>query len=860
MNMARQKRNVVGWILVGWGVFLVALLTQTPQIMAQSEQKTSALILPAWLSDERKIGQEGWTELMDASQKGDVAKVEALLTAGRKVEETDQHGVTPLYAAALGGQVKVMELLVAKGANVNVRIEGGRTPLTGTTWKGHALAAEFLVAHGAEVNARKDNGATSLMTGAFEGRTEALRVLLAHGAEVNAMDENRNTALIGAVLGGHDETVQLLLEKGANPAIKNSKDAHALYVAALKGSFNAVRSLLDKGADVNQPGPLGATAIVPAASEGHSEIVRLLLERGADPNVADTKNKVTSLEMAAVKGHVDIARMLLEKGANPNTQDDIGMTPLFRASYFGHDAIVQLLLDHGADPNLGSDFLGSTPLLVASEKGHTNIVNALIEKGARIEKKGRFGSTPLTEAAKGGGVETLKTLLDQGANVNETSGDMHNISALRTAAEGGNAKKVQLLLEQGANPNQRDVWLMTPLMVAAEQGHVEAVDLLLAHGADIKAKDRDEQLSATEYALLGIDRIETELAKYEEEDKKEILDRYNQVVPHLVEAEKARRSRRGITPRLVFVTKTGVCALSTLDPMTGVTTPWRILKACPEDMFVSDQPGAVILRTKNKLEVYPSGATTTEEVKAIALPAPDKKGWKPLFQIAGQLADGRLAIGYREQYGKKKSVEWRWTLYAYTQGNWVSVEQKDCLRPSWCLLTPFSGRSVKKNLGDEDWLWHPYVSLNPFFTESGDVEIDNTGKLTKTQSSVRQAYGFRYKKFTIEEKEHLLYYEQSPGRIYQTGERRYEVGNVYLERSGTVPTRLSGDFNLGALEGKFLLWTDGLRHEYPQLRLLNVDTGLEPIQELYLAAWVYWPMVERNGSRVVPPKVSSQVP
>ena len=200
---------------------------------------------------------------------------------------------------------------------------------------------------------------------------------------------------------------------------------------------------------------------------------------------------------------------------------------------------------------------------------------------------------------------------------------------------------------------------------------------------------------------------------------------------------------------------------------------------------------------------------------------------------------------------------WRWTLYAYAQGKWVSVEQKDCLRPSWCLLTPFFGRSVKENLGDEDWLWHPYVSLNPFFTEAGYAEKDNTEKFTKTPSPSQQAYGYRYIKFTVGGKEHLLYYNQSPGPIYQTGERRYQVGDVYLERSGTVPTQLSGDFSIGALEGKYFLWTDGLRDEYPQLRLLDIDTGAEPIQGLHMAAWVYWAMAEGNGSQVVTPSASS---
>ena len=877
MNIQTHIRTIVGWAVIGGGIVLIPPLMEAPQVLGQSSEKISVAIGPAWLFDERKVGQEGWTELMEASQKGDLAKVQTLIESGSKVEEADQHGVTSLYAAALSGQVKVMEVLLANGANVNARIEGGRTPLTGATWKGHIQAMEVLIKYGADVNRKKDDGSTALMQAAKADSQSSLQLLIASGADVNNQDQAGATALIWAAEAGQEKMVRLLLQAGAFPYLKTKEDVPALYIAAQNGHHlvvgqllekgmkvnehgyqgstalhiaaqngheMVVRQLLDRGMDVNERGSQGATALLPAVFSGHTKVVQLLLSRGADPNLANENRGQTPLEIAAAKGHVEIARILIERGANPNSQNLAGMTPLLRASEGGHEDIVRLLLDHDADPNATS-LIGS-PLQYASTQGHVGILNMLIEKGAKIETGVIFKSTPLTDAVKAPDVKALRMLLDQGGAAVVTPSSLS--LALLGAAAGGDPEKVSLLLEKGANSNARNVWLQTPLMLTAEHGHVEAMNRLLAHGDNINAKDREGRLSATEYALLAKDRIEEELSKYEEEDKKDVLDRYSQVVPLLVAAEKARRIRAHIKPRLIFVTKTRGCVLSTLNPIAGGITPWTSLKACPEEMFISDQPGAIIFRTKNKLELF-STKTTTTVSKPIALPVPGKKGWKPLFQVAGQLADGRLAVGYREPPRRTSTgLEWKWTLYAYSQGKWVSIEQKDCLTASWCMLTPFSGRSVKESLGDEDWLWHPYLSLNPYFIEEGYAEKDKGGKLTKSRSAHPQGYGYRYKKFAVEGEEHLFYYDQSPGPIYQTGERRYQVGEVYLERSGLAPIQLSGDFNMGALEGKYFLWPDGMRDDHLQLRLLAADTGAEPIQGLYLAGWAYWAMSESDGS------------
>jgi ankyrin repeat protein len=49
------------------------------------------------------------------------------------------------------------------------------------------------------------------------------------------------------------------------------------------------------------------------------------------------------LSRAAELGHIEVVKLLLEKGARPDFEDELGQTPLSRASFGGHQAIVELL-------------------------------------------------------------------------------------------------------------------------------------------------------------------------------------------------------------------------------------------------------------------------------------------------------------------------------------------------------------------------------------------------------------------------------------------------------------------------------------------------------------------------------------
>ena len=799
-------------LLIGLGIVLAVFFIQAPFGMAQFKEVATPTEQPAWLYKEREIGIEGWTELLDASRNGDVAKVKALLASGAKVEETDQHGVTPLYAACIGGHLKVMEVLLDQDANVNAKVEGGRTPLTGATWKGYIDAMELLLNRGADATGQRDDGITAPMQAAIAGNEKAMRLLIAKGASLNTQDPKGTTALIFAAEEGRAKLVELLLQAGASTHLKMKNDGHglavqfegfgALHAAANNGHAAVVEQLLNRGMPVDERGNRGITPLFLSSINGHTKVAELLLNHGANPNLGTWDAGESPLEMAAANGHVKLAQLLLEKGARVNS----GTVP---------------------------------PLEIAANKGHVEMVRLLLDKGGEVTWA-YIGQdvTRLLESGSAGREEAVRLLLS---------------AAMREQI--CNAKRVKLFLGKGADPNWQDVWRINSFIEAAAvmQGGddecADAMEILIAHGADINAKERDERLSAIELILLARDKEISPLgtgrlkSTPDEEVVKDILERTDKAVHYLVEAEKSRRGRAHISPGLAFITNANGCSLSTLDPLSGSVSLWTTLKTCPEEMFVSDHPGAIILRSRNKLEVFTNGNLSMTS-KAISLPVHKKKGWKPVFKVAGQLADGRLAVGYRETLLRKElGPQSRWTLYAYTKGKWYTVEQRDCLTPSWCLQTSFSGRSSTKtlgyleygaNLGEQDWLWHPYVRLNPFFLEEGEAEKDNADRFIKSPSARHRIDGYHYRKFTILGKEHTYYWYLSPGPTYQTGQRRYQTSNVYLERSGMSPTRLSGDFNTAALEGKYLLWSDA------RLQLLDISTELEPIQNLHMAMWTYW--------------------
>src|SRR5262249_54847233 len=89
-------------------------------------------------------------ERVAAAERGDAARVRALLESGAPPDARDEKGVTALLAAVRGGSTEVVRLLIRTGAHVDASTATGWTPLMETAARGRVEAAGLLIDAGAD--------------------------------------------------------------------------------------------------------------------------------------------------------------------------------------------------------------------------------------------------------------------------------------------------------------------------------------------------------------------------------------------------------------------------------------------------------------------------------------------------------------------------------------------------------------------------------------------------------------------------------------------------------------------------------------------------------------------------------------
>jgi uncharacterized protein len=165
-----------------------------------------------------------------AAERGDVASVRSLLSAGLDVNSRDAGGWTPLMHASFRGQRAIVKLLLSKGAKVNLADSSGYTALTCTILRTreegvfHGDLISLLLNHGANVNVRDKDGNTPLLL--------MLDVDICFGCLPEVPKPKTTLA----------EAVQMLIRKGADVTVRNKRGRSALQLATTQHKVYAMPS------------------------------------------------------------------------------------------------------------------------------------------------------------------------------------------------------------------------------------------------------------------------------------------------------------------------------------------------------------------------------------------------------------------------------------------------------------------------------------------------------------------------------------------------------------------------------------------------------------------------------------------
>ena len=120
-------------------------------------------------------------ELLKAAEKGQAAKVRALLAAGEDVNAVNEEsgGYSALMLAAKNGHAEIVKILIDAGADINRSTYPGTTSLMFAAREGHIEIVEIFLDVGADQDQLGYNGVSALQYAEDAGHTAIVKLLSA---------------------------------------------------------------------------------------------------------------------------------------------------------------------------------------------------------------------------------------------------------------------------------------------------------------------------------------------------------------------------------------------------------------------------------------------------------------------------------------------------------------------------------------------------------------------------------------------------------------------------------------------------------------------------------------------------------
>jgi cytohesin len=237
-------------------------------------------------------------EMLQAAQRGDVAKVRQLLASDTTLANAKgAHNKTPLHWAAEKNYPELAELLLTAGANINAEVSWGMTPLHWAANMGSRDVAEILLVHGAAPQLNMWAAAGLGMLDVVQSFWDSPTTLKPGAGQTRTRD-------LGDGKWGKAPPPESYLEL----------ISEALHIAARNGHVDVAKFLLEKGADINCRGFFGAPGLHWAAIHGHKAMVEFLIGHGADLTLRDQQFNSTALGWALEGNQTEIADLLKTHG------------------------------------------------------------------------------------------------------------------------------------------------------------------------------------------------------------------------------------------------------------------------------------------------------------------------------------------------------------------------------------------------------------------------------------------------------------------------------------------------------------------------------------------------------------------
>ena len=619
------------------------------------------------------------------------------------------------------------------------------------------------------------------------------------------------------------------------------------------GAVETFEPVFDVGiAQRPRAGLYGITELMMAALEADIPKAQQLIDAGADVDETDDSQS-TPLMWAVHSGDVYIVKFFISQGANIRAKAYQGATAAINAISGKHEEIAILLIDAGADAN-GRGNSRQNFLESAAESGMVGVVEALIRNGTDLAT---YGSSALLYAVSRGHKDTVIVLLDAGVDVNSKFTRSQN-SILHSASATGNLDLVNLLLSRGAHVSQPSDY-RSPLYPAVARGHTEIAELLVDNGAAVGAQF---VLSATQNgfadtAIALLHHLDLEVLERNEIDSllaaaKDLgNEEFTQLLLNSPSAKKvsddAKRSveRERLAAmrehsRLLFAQQVEEhCVVGVWDSRTGDSTELISIEKCPGAIFVSQDRHSAFVVDDTVIQIVSTDNSSARS--EVPLPNLDYRSWvdqmtvrpdqNPDYQPsntqmkpigAGHFEDGSL--GLLVTLWMPADDEFHYLLRR-NAGQWSIVEERWCGR--WGCENPIDALAFNSTdvwaWPESRMVWHPNISLNPFFSEQSVDLVD-------LQYESYQA-ATHHREFEIDGVSSVLTAYTRPS---EHSDSTHTLG-IELTIDGHPPRNLSGNQCLTSIVGRFILVYEFFRGRF---EVTDIGTGETVIGDLKAALWL----------------------